>query len=123
MAGKILIIDDDVTALDIIDLLFEDKGYTVIRRTDGFSALASVEEESPELVIVDLMMPNMNGQEVIQELRKRGHKVPIVAFTALDDPEVHEAVIADGCNIVLTKPCKSNELIAHIEKLIEQSSQ
>ncbi len=116
---KILIIDDDVTALDIVDFLFEDQGYEVVRRTDGLSALECVEREKPNAVLVDLMMPKMNGQETVRQIRGKGIQVPIVAFTALDDPEVHQEAIDAGCNLVLTKPCKPATLVKHIEDLLD----
>jgi len=118
---KILIIDDDVTALDIVDFLFEDKGYEVVRRADGISALECIEDEKPNIVLIDLMMPKMNGQECVRQIRGRGIKVPIVAFTALDDPEVHQEALDAGCNLVLTKPCKPAVLVKHIEGLVSHA--
>jgi two-component system, OmpR family, response regulator VicR len=115
---KILIIDDDVTALDIVDYLFEDKGFDVVRRADGESALEIVDESSPDIILIDLMMPKMNGQECVRLLRKRGISVPIVAFTALDDPEIHQEAMDAGCNLVLTKPCKPDALVRHVSGLI-----
>ncbi len=119
MDKKILIIDDDVTALDIVDFLFEDHGYEVVRRADGLSALACIENEKPDIALVDLMMPQMNGQECIRQIRKKGLTMPIIAFTALDDPEVHREAIESGCNLVLTKPCKPTVLIQHVEELLK----
>ncbi len=118
MARKILIIDDDVTALDIVDLLFENKGYEVIRRADGASAIACVDQVKPEIILIDLMMPKMNGQECVRLLRSKGISIPIVAFTAVDDPQVHQEARDAGCNLVLTKPCKPQTLIKHIEDLL-----
>ncbi len=118
MGRKILIIDDDVTALDIVDLLFENKGYEVVRRADGISALACVDQVKPEIILIDLMMPKMNGQECVRQIRKKGLSLPIVAFTALDDPEIHEEARQAGCNLVLTKPCKPQVLVKHIEDLL-----
>ncbi|MCB0328885.1 MAG: response regulator [Bdellovibrionales bacterium] len=115
---KILIIDDDMTALDIVDFLFEDKGFDVVRRADGISALECVEETRPDIILIDLMMPKMSGQECVKQLRSRGITVPIVAFTAIDDPEVHHEAEEAGCNLVLTKPCKPALLVDHIEKLL-----
>ncbi len=123
MTNKILVIDDDVTALDIVDLLFEDQGFDVVRGADGISALACVEETKPDIILIDLMMPKMNGQACIRELRNRGISVPIVAFTALDDPEVHQEARDAGCNVVLTKPCKSKDLVRQIESLLAISRQ
>ncbi|MEZ4754319.1 MAG: response regulator [Bdellovibrionota bacterium] len=115
---KILIIDDDVTALDIVDFLFEDKGFDVVRRADGASAVDCVEEENPDIILVDLMMPKMSGQECVKIIRGKGINVPIVAFTAVDDPEVHDEAREAGCNLVLTKPCKPVDLVRHIEDLL-----
>lgn len=118
---KILIIDDDVTALDIVDFLFEDRGFDVVRRADGISALECVDEVKPNIILIDLMMPRMNGQECIKEIRNKGLKQPIVAFTAVDDPEIHKEAMDAGCNLVLTKPCKPNVLVKHIEDLLKQA--
>ena len=117
---KILIVDDDVTALDIVDYLFEDHGYEVIRRPDGQSALECVTEESPNLVLIDLMMPRMNGQECIRLMREKGVQVPIIAFTAIDDPEVHKEVMDLGGDLVLTKPCRPAVLMKHVDDLVER---
>lgn len=115
----ILIIDDDVTALDIVDFLFEEKGFEVVRRADGISALECVDEVEPDIILVDLMMPKMNGQETIRQLRKKGITAPIVAFTALDDPDIHQEATDAGCNLVLTKPCKPTILVQHIQNLLK----
>ena len=115
---KILIIDDDVTALDIVDFLFEDHGFEVIRRPDGQSALDCIEDESPDIALVDLMMPQMSGQECVKKIRAKGIQIPIVAFTALDDPDIHREALDAGCNLVLTKPCKPVILVKHIEDFL-----
>jgi len=118
-AKKILIVDDDVTALDIVDFLFEEKGFEVVRRADGSSAVSSIEDVSPDIILVDLMMPKMNGQETVRQIRKKGVAVPIVAFTALDDPDIHQEALDAGCNLVLTKPCKPAVLVQHIQNLLK----
>ena len=117
---KIMIIDDDVTALDIVDFLFEEKGFEVIRRADGISALECIDSIDPDIVLIDLMMPKMNGQETVRQLRKKGITVPVVAFTALDDPDIHQEAVDAGCNLVLTKPCKPNILVQHIQNLLKK---
>ena len=115
---KILIVDDDVTALDIVDFLFEDNNFNVVRRPDGLSALECVQAENPDIVLIDLMMPKMNGQQCIKQMRDRGVICPIIAFTALDDDEVHQEVIRCGGNLVLTKPCKPSLLLKHVQELL-----
>jgi CheY-like chemotaxis protein len=121
-ARKILIIDDDMTALDIVDYLFEDKGYDVVRRADGLSALDCVDSVAPDIILIDLMMPKMNGQECVRQIRAKGLKLPIVAFTALDDPSIHQEAIEAGCNMVLTKPCKPTLLVKHVDDLVAESN-
>ena len=116
---KILIIDDDVTALDIVDFLFEDKGYDVVRRADGQSAIDCVDEVNPKIILIDLMMPRLSGQETVRRLRAKGITTPIVAFTAIDNPEIHQEALDAGCNLVLTKPCRPNVLINHIEEFLK----
>ena len=116
---KIRVIEDDMTALDIVDFLFEDEGFEVTRRADGLSALECLEAEIPDIVLIDLMMPRMNGKDCIKEARAKGIKVPIVAFTAIDDPEVHQEALDAGANLVLTKPCKPNKLLSAITDLLD----
>jgi CheY-like chemotaxis protein len=119
-APKILIVDDDMTALDIVDYLFEDKGFEVVRSADGQSAVRCIEDVKPDIILVDLMMPNMSGQEAVRLIRQKGVKIPIVAFTAVDDPEIHQDALDAGCNLVLTKPCKPAVLVNHISKLLAE---
>lgn len=123
MTNCILIIDDDITALDIMDILFEGRGFEVVRQPSGTSALAHLEQATPDVILIDLMMPNMQGQECIRQMRERGVSVPIVAFTALDDPRVHQEARQAGCTKVIVKPCKSNELIKEIELLLPYSTE
>ncbi len=119
---KILIIDDDMTALDLIDFLFDEKGYDVARSATGQDALVQVKDFKPDAVIVDLMMPQMTGQECVRRLRSEGIMVPIVAFTAVDDPHIHREASDAGCNLILTKPCKPSILLDKIEMLLQELS-
>lgn len=122
MPGKqLLIVDDDITSLDIISLLFEKKGFFVCRGSDGAAAVTGCEETKPDLVILDLMMPGMNGIEAATAIRNSGYKQPIVAFTASSDPALHKNALAAGCNSVLTKPCRAKNLVEQIEAIIASS--
>jgi DNA-binding response OmpR family regulator len=118
MSKKLLLIDDDVTALDIVDLLFEERGYEVERCTDGDQALEFISRELPDLILIDLMMPKMDGNACVMKIRELGVKTPVIAFTALDDPEVHQTAINNGCNRVITKPCKPGWLVDAVTELI-----
>jgi two-component system alkaline phosphatase synthesis response regulator PhoP len=122
MSGRsILIIDDDMTLLDLIEYRFEEKGYEVTRCTDGNSAIKQCKIHPPDVILIDLMMPKMSGQVCITTLRNTGIQIPIVAFTAIDDPLIHEEALSAGCNLVLTKPCKLSILFDKIEQLLSKS--
>ncbi|MEY4669395.1 MAG: hypothetical protein RL518_2094 [Pseudomonadota bacterium] len=121
MNNKILVVDDDVTSLDIVDLILEGAGYNVVRATNGKSALAGVQEANPDLILIDLMMPHMSGQEAVRQIRSKGIQVPIVAFTAVDDPTLHQDARDAGCDLVVTKPCKTKDLVRGIQNLLENS--
>jgi len=115
----ILIVDDDITALDIVSYLFEEKGYNVERCADGHSAIESIRENNPDLLLVDLLMPQINGVDTVKRIRELGHgEIPIIAFTAVDEPELHKDAIDAGCNDLLTKPCSAEKLIRHIKKFL-----
>ena len=119
---SILVIDDDITALDIVSYLFEERGYDVERRTDGLSAIAYLESVTPDLIIVDLRMPTIDGVETVKKIRAMGLKeIPIIAFTAVDEPELHADAITAGCQEVLTKPCPAEKLIRYIKRYLPEA--
>lgn len=115
---EILIVDDDLTALDIIDFLFEQEGFVVSRCSDGESALEAVGQSTPSVILIDLMMPGLSGQETVVKLREQGLSVPIIAFTALEDADSHNEALEAGCNLVLTKPCKPKDLLAKVQEVL-----
>lgn len=117
-AKKILIVDDDLTALDIVDLLFEDAGFKVDGCTDGAAALSRLESFAPDIILVDLMMPGMSGQDLVRVIRGQAWQGPIIAFTAMDDPIVHRDALDAGCSVVLTKPCRPTDLVEHVKRLV-----
>ncbi len=119
MAKNILFVDDDITSLDIMSILFEKNGYEVTRSTDGLHAISSVEEKNPDLIIVDLMMPNIDGVSTVRKIRENGYKNPVIAFTASNDLNLHEQAIQAGCEQVITKPCKAQNLVQSIAKIFE----
>jgi len=117
---NILVIDDDITSLDLVSYIFEDRGYIVHRAADGTRALEKVKTLSPQLFIVDLMMPGINGIDTIREIRKLGFvSEPIIAFTAVDDTEMHDEATAAGASIVVTKPCPTELLVKKVKSLLD----
>ncbi len=125
MAEKILIIDDDVDTLRLVGLMLQRQGYEISAASNGSQGLSKALEERPDLILLDVMMPDMDGYEVARRLRKNPATVtiPILMFTAktqLDDKVTGFEVGADD---YLTKPTHPTELQAHVKALLARSAQ
>ena len=109
----VLIAEDSRDTRIMLKRAFELKGYNVIEAEDGNEALEAVNETRPNLIVVDLNMPVVDGLETIKEIRKReapGEHVPIVCITAFDVYGMKEAAMETGCNTYLSKPLDMEEL-------------
>jgi CheY-like chemotaxis protein/MinD-like ATPase involved in chromosome partitioning or flagellar assembly len=125
MAEKILIIDDDVDTLRLVGLMLQRQGYEISAASNGSQGLAKALEERPDLILLDVMMPDMDGYEVSRRLRKNPttQAIPILMFTAktqLDDKVTGFEVGADD---YLTKPTHPTELQAHVRALLARTPQ
>jgi pilus assembly protein CpaE len=124
MAEKILIVDDDPDTLRLVGLMLERQGYQITAANNGELGLAQALEVIPDLILLDLMMPGMDGYEVTRRLRSNAatQSIPILMFTAktqLDDKVVGFEAGADD---YLTKPTHPSELQAHVRTLLARSS-
>ena len=120
MTEKILIIDDDLDTLRLVGLMLQRQGYRISAATNGSQGLTKALEERPDLILLDVMMPDMDGYEVTRRLRKNPatSSTPILMFTAktqLDDKVTGFEVGADD---YLTKPTHPTELQAHVKALL-----
>ncbi|HBA41220.1 MAG TPA: two-component system response regulator [Deltaproteobacteria bacterium] len=116
---KILIIEDNDDNRDILKHQLEYLGYEVVEAVDGLEGLNQVAKEQPDLVIVDIMMPGIDGKEVARRLRadSKTKDLPVLAATVLFHSEdIHSCLVA-GCNDVLTKPFTLQQLKDRLEKL------
>jgi DNA-binding response OmpR family regulator len=125
MSEKILIIDDDLDTLRLVGLMLQRQGYQISAATNGQQGLEKAFEEDPDLILLDIMMPDMDGYEVTRRLRKNPStmETPILMFTAksqLDDKVIGFEVGADD---YLTKPTHPSELQARIQALLTRSSE
>lgn len=122
MAEKILIVDDDLDTLRLVGLMLQRQGYQISAATNGQQGLEKAFEEHPDLILLDVMMPDIDGYEVTRRLRQNPATVetPILMFTAkaqLDDKVVGFEVGADE---YLTKPTHPSELQAKVKKLLSR---
>ncbi len=125
MAEKILVVDDDVDSLKLIGLMLQRQGYEVIAANAGQPALQKAYSEKPDLIILDVMMPDMDGYEVCKRLRAEPNtsEIPIIMFTAktLVDDKVKGFEV--GADDYLTKPTHPAELSARVKTVLSRSQQ
>jgi DNA-binding response OmpR family regulator len=116
---KILVIDDDAAMTDLLKLLLEPASSTVYTSNDAGEGISLVKELSPDIIIVDLMMPDMNGWELCGKIRAIT-QAPIIVLSALDHPGMVARALNAGADDYLIKPVTSNILIAYINQLVRR---
>ncbi len=114
---KILIVDDDPDLQRLMTLVLEMAGYEVVTANNGAEALTKVRSERPDLILLDIMMPEMDGFETCRRLRKlpEGAQIPVLMLSAADQVTDKVKGLRVGANDYITKPADSRELIARIE--------
>lgn len=120
MPTKILVIDDDSAVTDLLSLLLKSQGFDVTATNNSTEGLNLVRENQPDLVVLDLMMPEIDGWEVCKAVRAFSD-VPIIVLSALNDPSMIASVLDSGADDYLTKPTPSRVLVAHINRLIHRT--
>lgn len=117
---KILVVDDEPKIVEVVKSYLENRGFAVVAAYSGLEALAKFETENPSLVILDLMLPDITGEEICQALRKKS-RVPIIMLTA----KVEEEDILRGLNIgaddYVTKPFSPRQLVARVEAVLRRA--
>ena len=117
---RILIVDDDVTLLKLLQLTLEDVGYTISVASEGEEGLRIAYTEHPDLVVLDVMMPILNGWEVCRRLRQMSD-IPIIMLTARNSETDIVRGLGLGADDYLPKPFGVNELLARIEALLRRA--
>ncbi|MCY1136716.1 response regulator transcription factor [Actinoplanes sp. Pm04-4] len=117
----VLVVDDDPTVSDVVRRYLEQDGYRVRLAADGPAALAAVEDEQPDLVVLDLMMPGLDGLEVCRRLRVRRPGLPVVMLTALGDEGDRVAGLEVGADDYVTKPFSPRELVLRVRSVLRRS--
>ncbi|CAI2549597.1 Transcriptional regulatory protein WalR [Apilactobacillus kunkeei] len=119
--AKILVVDDEKPITDIEKFNLEKEGYDVVVAYDGEEALQKVEEESPDLIILDLMLPKVDGLEVAREVRKT-RDMPIIMVTAKDSELDKVLGLELGADDYVTKPFSNRELVARVKANLRRQS-
>src|SRR4030042_359107 len=112
MSGKkVLVVDDDVKTVELVKLYLNRDGYRVLTAYDGNNALQMARESRPDLIVLDLMLPGMNGLDVCRTLRKESD-VPIIMLTAMTTDDDRLTGLNIGADDYVTKPFSPRELAA-----------
>lgn len=121
--SDVLIVDDDPPIRNLLRQIFRRIGFDAREARDGVEAIAHVEEGIPKLIMLDLMMPRMNGWQVLEALRQKGllEHVPVVVLTAVGSTRT-EGLSAYGVRAILSKPFEIHELIATVKTILERKS-
>ncbi len=120
MTTKILVIDDDIAITELMSALLQAHGFDVITTNSGVEGIKLAAEKNLSLVLLDLMMPDLDGRQVSEEIRKFS-VVPILILSAVSDPSMIAEVLDAGADGFLTKPVSTNILVAHIKKMTKQT--
>jgi DNA-binding response OmpR family regulator len=119
--NKILIVDDELDILDFVQISLEADGFEVITASSGKEALAKIKQESPDLILLDLMMPQMDGYEVMKILKadKQTRNVPVIMLTALAQVDDKIKGLNTGADDYITKPFDLRELTARVNAILK----
>ena len=117
---RVLLVDDDEDMRKLFSKRLEVAGYEVIQATDGEQGLTQVNEQAPDLIILDIMLPKINGYEVCAKLKKgrATRRIPIVMFTAKGQPQEHIEGIIAGADAYISKLCPAQELLDRVQMLL-----
>jgi CheY-like chemotaxis protein len=116
----VLVADDDEDILALVGLRLERAGCEVLAARDGVEALEAVDTRTPDIAVVDVMMPRMGGHELVRRLRARAatRSIPILVLTAVVHDRVADASAAAGADAHMRKPFSPRELVARLDELV-----
>ena len=118
----VLIVEDEKNIVDIIRFNLQREGYNTLEAYDGEAGLAAAEQNNPDLVLLDVMMPKMSGFEVCKALRKNGSNVPVIILTAREEEEDKILGLEIGADDYITKPFSMRELLARVKANIRRTA-
>lgn len=120
MSIKVLVIDDDPDILEVLRLLLSLEGYNVLTAPNGITGLSLARENNPEMIILDLNLPDINGQQICKIIRSELN-VPILILSARDNVSDKVVCLEYGADDYLTKPFENIELIARVKAILRRS--
>lgn len=122
MSQKLLVVEDEISISTLLQFNLEQAGFQVVTAMDGKNGLEKAESEEPNLIILDLMLPEMDGIEVCKELRLRKLNIPILMLTAKDDEFDKVLGLELGADDYMTKPFSPREVVARVKAILRRST-
>lgn len=117
---QILVVEDELEISRLIEMILKKKGFSVVTINDGVSALNLLKNQSFDLVILDWMLPQLSGIDVIKEMRKNSNLTPAIFITAKTQPEDIVLGLESGADDYLTKPFENSILLARVESVLRR---
>ena len=119
---RVLVVEDNPRNMRLLAMTLQSRGYSVLEATDGEQAIEIASKEQPDLIIVDIQLPKMDGLEMTRGIRQMLHRgnIPIIALTAYAMKGDKETFIKAGCDDYLPKPISTRELPVMIDKMLQQ---
>jgi len=124
MSDKILIVDDTTELLFFLDYVFQRNGFEVVTAANGKDAIRIAKETNPDVLLVDVMMPGIDGLEVCRQLRQDAdmHDVPILLYSAAVGEEIRQKALEAGANEFLGKTINHEELVTKVRNWLASES-
>ena len=119
---KILVVDDEIKIVEVVKSYLENSGYSVIKAHNGREALEKFYKEKPALIVLDLMLPDITGEDICKALRRKISRVPIIMLTAKVDEEDILKGLNIGADDYITKPFSPRQLVARVEAVMRRSN-
>ena len=123
MAGRVLIVDDEKAIVDILEFNLKKEGYECLKAYDGPEGLRLAREGNPDVILLDVMLPGMDGFGVCRTLREEGRNVPIIMLTAREEETDKVFGLETGADDYITKPFSMRELLARVKTNLRRSLQ
>lgn len=117
----VLLVDDEAIIRDNLGSLLERNGFEVTRAADGGDALKQMSSAAPDVIVLDVMMPRMNGREVLRQLREKENWTPLILLTQVGDADERALALEEGADDYLNKPFNTHELIARIHTVLRRA--
>lgn len=119
---RLLLVDDETAITDRLEPFLSRAGFDVKVAADGEAALSEIDSYSPDLVVLDVLMPRIDGREVLRQLRHKGDWTPIILLTQVGESAERAMALMEGADDYINKPFDSNELVARIKTVLRRAS-